>query len=332
MNRSGPWCKVGYRTYAGRPFKKDDLRLKANELGTIFVRFCSEADDDHARSVRQYAHVFCQKQRHGVVCVARAFVDLPRDHRDGLLAHEIGHLLADPIGSEPAADEAFRVLTGARVYYKSGDHGECLQYLKPADSRRLEGRFKFDLDFEAKVRKSNPDELEPVDRREFLPSRVGEQPVGQFGPPRTHFDLIARGKAPLVYLPEGRALREDVAKALEAMLTGRAIADPNAWERLYLMAKRADADLFVVDRQGERWHVRDVLIDFGGETGQLALIHVGARSRSGEKLVDVMKGFGFMVPVVVFRAPKRGGSKESFVRDEIQADFNSLYKTLHGDK
>jgi hypothetical protein len=89
-------------------------------------------------------------------------------------------------------------------------------------------------------------------------------------------------------------------------MSRQGIADVNAWERLFLKAKAADADLFVVDRSGERWHVRDVLVDFGGETGRLRVLHFGARSRDGETTVDIHKAFGYMIPTVVYRARSKG--------------------------
>jgi hypothetical protein len=151
----GPWCEVGRRTYAGKPFGRDEMIEKAAGLQPFVLHVCDEATKDHAESLRQYAHV----GPHGdnVICVAEAFLDLPRDRRDGLLAHEIGHLIADPDGSEEGADAAFEALTGITIRYKDDGDGECLQWLRPEDSKKLEGLFEFDLsEIEDKRRAANP--------------------------------------------------------------------------------------------------------------------------------------------------------------------------------
>lgn len=109
----------------------------------IPVRICKVADEAHRTSGRAYAHVFCGPG--STICVASAFFELPREHRDGILAHELGHLFAGTEGDEPAADAAFLERTGVKIRYKDGRHGQCLQCLSPADSRRLEGRFDFDF-------------------------------------------------------------------------------------------------------------------------------------------------------------------------------------------
>lgn len=109
----------------------------------IPVRICRDADSTHAESLRAYAHTFCRPSP--TICVASAFFDLDPGHRDGILAHEIGHLLAGPKGNEEAADRAFEEATGVRIRYRDGDNGRCLQWLPPDDRRRLLGVFEFDF-------------------------------------------------------------------------------------------------------------------------------------------------------------------------------------------
>ncbi len=149
----GPWCDLGRRTYKGKPFDREKLIEKAAALQPFILRICDEANRDHAAAVRQYAHV----GPHGddVICVAEAFLDLGRDYRDGLLAHEIGHLVADPDPTEEGADAAFETLTGITIRYKDSGDGECLQWLRPEDSKKLEGIFKFDLS-QLKPKAKNP--------------------------------------------------------------------------------------------------------------------------------------------------------------------------------
>lgn len=119
------------------------LRRNPARNKRIPVRICKIADEAHRTSERAYAHVFCGPG--STICVASAFFDLPREHRDGILAHELGHLFAGSEGDEPAADAAFLERTGVKIHYKDGRHGQCLQCLAPSDSRRLEGRFDFDF-------------------------------------------------------------------------------------------------------------------------------------------------------------------------------------------
>lgn len=123
------------------------IRRNPLDLSRITVRVCKGADRTRRSSRRAYAHTFCKDGP--VVCVASEFFGLPAGHRDGVLAHEIGHLLAGPDAGEEDADRAFEEETGVRVRYKDGDHGRCLQWLSPADRRSLLGRFEFE--FEGRV-------------------------------------------------------------------------------------------------------------------------------------------------------------------------------------
>lgn len=171
MKRCGPWCKTGSRTYTGKPFDREKLIEKVAALQPFVVRVCEVADHDHAESLRQYCHV----GPHGknVICVARAFLDegFPRHHRDALMGHEIGHLVS-PDPSEAAADSAFETLTGVKIRYKDGPHGDCLQWITAEDSKKLEGLFEFDLSQldGAKAAKTNPIEEgeTPAGRRQRL--------------------------------------------------------------------------------------------------------------------------------------------------------------------
>lgn len=109
----------------------------------IPVEVCPDADEAHRTSSRAYAHTFCKKAP--TICVASAFFDLPPEHRDGILAHEIGHLLAGNAGDESDADAAFFEFAGVRIYYADGEWGQCLQALTTDDSRALLGKFDFDF-------------------------------------------------------------------------------------------------------------------------------------------------------------------------------------------
>lgn len=128
---------------AERPAASNPPRALLRNGEVIPVRVCPKADETHRISKRAYAHVFCGPG--STICVASAFFGLPRSHRDGLLAHEIGHLLAGTEEDEHAADQAFFDATGVRIGYRDGPHGRCLQSLSPVDSRSLVGRFAFEF-------------------------------------------------------------------------------------------------------------------------------------------------------------------------------------------
>lgn len=115
-----------------------------NHAPTRFVvRICREADSTHRESLRAYAHTFHRPSP--MICVSSAFFGLPVGHACGVLAHEIGHLLAGPKAGEEAADRAFEEATGVRIQYRDGQHGRCLQWLPANDRRRLAGVFEFDF-------------------------------------------------------------------------------------------------------------------------------------------------------------------------------------------
>ena len=167
-------------------------KMRLNEGATIPVRICPVADEAHRTSKRAYAHVFCGPGT--TVCVASAYFDLPREFRDGILAHELGHLFAGSDGDEPAADRAFLENTGVEILYKDGRWGRCLQCLSPGDSRKLEGRFVFDFAGRRTGVRTEQDETEleyvvsihsekPLDWDELLEA-VGLDPALFSEPPR----------------------------------------------------------------------------------------------------------------------------------------------------
>ena len=118
------------------------------DLSRIKVRICNDADRAHKGSLRAYGHTFCKNGP--VICVASEFFGLPNGHRDGILAHEIGHLLAGPDAGEEEADRAFEEETGVRILYKDGPSGRCLQWLDKKDGKALIGVFEFEFEGRAK--------------------------------------------------------------------------------------------------------------------------------------------------------------------------------------
>ena len=90
----------------------------------VALRHCLEADKEHGENRRQYAHTFHYPQ---TICLADAFWSLPKKHRDGIILHELGHLLAGVEASEDAANEAVEDSTGARIEYVNSRWGPNLE-------------------------------------------------------------------------------------------------------------------------------------------------------------------------------------------------------------
>jgi hypothetical protein len=107
------------------------------------VKVCKHADADHAKKKRQYAHTFCAGNRSRVICVAGAFFDLPIGHQAGILAHEVGHILAGWNGGEADADAHAEILLGVTITYRDGPHGKNLQWLDEADRNALDAQVQF---------------------------------------------------------------------------------------------------------------------------------------------------------------------------------------------
>lgn len=147
----------------------------------------------------------------------------------------------------------------------------------------------------------------------FLPGKPSEAFVPEVMPRGApvrppmglQFNALATGGAPLVFKPEGVQERPRVNEALYNLLQGQVqygqgLISPDAWEDLLASAGTV-AKVYVVDRRGERYELREVLFDHGGETGRLVLRHLGARSREGDLVIDIRQAYGYMLPVVVYK-------------------------------
>ena len=89
------------------------------DLGEVEVSRCPIADREHRKSPRQFMHVGHHPQ---VICYARAVGSLPEHHVRGLIAHELGHLVAERLGwtqrnEEYAANIAAERILGVKVVY-----------------------------------------------------------------------------------------------------------------------------------------------------------------------------------------------------------------------
>lgn len=83
-------------------------------------------DEEHARNPRRYAQVIPDQLRFEF---SQAILWLPREHRIGLLAHEVGHCL-DPSGGEDGADDAAMRVLGIKIGYDPRWPGKGLQVAK----------------------------------------------------------------------------------------------------------------------------------------------------------------------------------------------------------
>lgn len=128
---------------------------------TVKWRHCAIAERDHRKDVRNYAHTFHFPQ---TICFAKAFWKLPREYRDGILLHEIGHLLAGPQGSESDANEAVFDWIGARIEYVNSAHGRRLERVRNEGVRIIRRRRVV----------LNPDDTEDIDWQQRYGER--EQP------------------------------------------------------------------------------------------------------------------------------------------------------------
>jgi hypothetical protein len=98
------------------------------------LRSCHEADRDHARDPRAFAHV---GHHAGAVCLAHGIVFLPRGFILGILLHELGHLALLPGDhSEAEADQAGGRLAGVRIRRRTHGRALDLEYVSAMDEPR----------------------------------------------------------------------------------------------------------------------------------------------------------------------------------------------------
>jgi hypothetical protein len=94
------------------------------------------ADKEHKLSERQYAHVHHAKGY--TICVAGAWLMLPLHTEMGLIAHEVGHLLAgETEHTEAEADRLGNKFFKVTVKYRNTVYGDRLQYLSHRDAMKV---------------------------------------------------------------------------------------------------------------------------------------------------------------------------------------------------
>lgn len=101
----------------------------------LLVEICPVANTEHERSGRQYAHVFCRRDK---ICVSSAFGDLPETHKLGILLHEVGHVLAGQRASEKRSNETILKASGIRVRYRDSRYGSRLEWIRTKDKADAE--------------------------------------------------------------------------------------------------------------------------------------------------------------------------------------------------
>jgi len=150
------------------------------------------------------------------------------------------------------------------------------------------------------------------------------------------FNLLAKGRLPFIITAPGREPKPELIASLYTLLHNLNIAQ--AWDDLLIQLGALPglggtrADLYVVDQHGERYKVIDIELDFGGETGQLVLRHIGRRSRQGVMRVDIEQAYGYMLPVVMYRG--KGPARRmnpSFFKEE-EADPEPVARDYQGSR
>lgn len=106
------------------------LRDHARDLGISVPPLalnvgCELAELWNEKRARTVAHVGCKPK---TICLAQAFGRLNRNKRYGILAHEVGHIMAglEGPGAEPRADSWMRERLGIDILYDSEDTVEFL--------------------------------------------------------------------------------------------------------------------------------------------------------------------------------------------------------------
>lgn len=114
------------------------------------------------------------------------------------------------------------------------------------------------------------------------------------------FNLLREGRHPFIIAAEDREESPEITSALFDLFAN--FNDADYWEKLFIQTSSRNAELFVIDRRNERYRVKEVEIDVGGETGVLVLQHLGKRGRGGKLIrIDIEEGANHMMPVVVYK-------------------------------
>ena len=113
---------------------------------------------------------------------------------------------------------------------------------------------------------------------------------------------ILSGKGSLILVPDGVTPKADITTAMRNVLSD--VQSIKAWERLFLKANSSKSSgLYVMDKRGNFYRVKDVILDPDGETGEMRVMGVGRAGRGrGTIMVDPEEHVGAFVPVVSYRS------------------------------
>ena len=97
----------------------------------VLLRTCPQAQLEHAKSRRQFAHVFHEPNQ---ICVAPEFYDLPDTYKAGILLHELGHLAhGDKPHSESDAHLVGSVISGVKIHRRTLGRMKKLETVRRED-------------------------------------------------------------------------------------------------------------------------------------------------------------------------------------------------------
>ena len=98
------------------------------------IKPCSIVERDHKKSLRSYAHFGHKKN---TICISREIYKLPLNHLIALIAHEVGHALAEG-GTEEEANAAAKGYFGIPIrYIPRTPWGNRLQFIPSAFLKRV---------------------------------------------------------------------------------------------------------------------------------------------------------------------------------------------------
>lgn len=83
---------------------RQQVLARCDHLPRIKLEQCFQADQDHERERRVYAHWGHKK---GIICYAKAFEKLPIANQRGILYHEFGHAIDDFLDETDEANKKF---------------------------------------------------------------------------------------------------------------------------------------------------------------------------------------------------------------------------------
>ena len=106
---------------------------------------CRLLDSDRKASCkngkcRAYAHTFHKPGN--TICIHPGLFYLPIGHQYGIIAHEVGHLLAGSDAGEVGADRAAEKQYGIKIRYRSEKR---IQWLSAADTKKFIRNSKWSL-------------------------------------------------------------------------------------------------------------------------------------------------------------------------------------------